>query len=53
MRRFFAFAGLLCVLFLSLSASFAQEEQTGKILVFIEETEHVTVQENGKWIQPG
>ena len=52
MRHCFSLITLLC-LFILIFPAYAQEDTAGKILVFIEEAEHITVQDNGKWIQPG
>ena len=52
MRRYLFLTSLLWLFFLIFPAS-AQEDTAGKILIFIEEAEHITVQDNGKWIRPG
>ena len=52
MRRYLFLTSLLWLFFLIFPAS-AQEDTAGKILVFIEETAHISVQDNGKWIRPG
>ena len=52
MRRYLFLTSLLWLFFLIFPAS-AQEDTAGKILIFIEEAEHITVQDNGKWIHPG